>query len=87
MIAPLLQRSNRRAIFAGLMLAIAAQAAQATLPLIQSVILDDTILSPGGLLDHAARAFRFMASELGRRWLWRSCLCLLGHVFGMIMEA
>lgn len=45
MITPLLQRSNRRAIFAGLVLAIAAQAAQATLPLIQSVILDDTILS------------------------------------------
>jgi len=45
MIAPLLQRDNRRAIFAGLGLAVAAQAVQALLPLIQSVILDDAILS------------------------------------------
>jgi ATP-binding cassette subfamily B protein len=44
-ISPLLQPSNLRAIRVGLALAVVAQAAQATLPLIQSVIMDDAILT------------------------------------------
>ncbi|MCW2528451.1 MAG: Fe(3+)-transporting ATPase Xenobiotic-transporting ATPase [Pseudonocardiales bacterium] len=44
MLAPMLGR-NRRAIRAGILLAVAAQAVQATIPLIQRVLIDDSILS------------------------------------------
>ncbi|MDT5182078.1 MAG: ATP-binding cassette, subfamily bacterial [Mycobacterium sp.] len=44
MLAPMLG-ANRRAIRAGILLAMAAQAAQATIPLIQRVLIDETILS------------------------------------------
>jgi ATP-binding cassette, subfamily B, bacterial len=44
MLGPLLGR-NRRWIWTGITLAIVAQAAQATLPLIQQIILDDAILT------------------------------------------
>jgi ATP-binding cassette, subfamily B, bacterial len=45
MIAPLLPRRSLRLIRGGIVLAVVAQASQAMLPLIQSVILDDTILT------------------------------------------
>src|SRR5690349_1755585 len=44
MLGPLLGR-NRRRIWAGIALAAVAQAVQGSIPLIQQVILDDTILS------------------------------------------
>src|SRR3954454_25214377 len=45
MIVPLLRPRNRRAIWTGIALAVAAQTMQAMLPLVQSVIMDDAILS------------------------------------------
>ncbi|MBO0867215.1 MAG: ABC transporter ATP-binding protein [Micromonosporaceae bacterium] len=44
MLGPLLGRNKRR-IWAGIVLAVVAQAVQAAIPLIQQVIMDDTILS------------------------------------------